>query len=88
MEDKRGGKREGAGRKSKTEEEKIVNYALSAMVSAFGSEEKAWESLGKQAKESFPHLKLLFEYKYGSPKQKIEHDGSVNIPMAQWLGND
>ena len=42
-------------------------YALNAMRSVFGSEEKAWESLAEKAKDSFPHLKLLFEYKYGKP---------------------
>lgn len=79
-----GGKREGAGRKPKAEEEKIASFALKAMVDVFGSEEKAWEALSKQAKASFPHLKLLFEYRYGKPKERIEHSGGVNIPITSW----
>ena len=87
MEDNRtakGGRREGAGRKPKEDEVKIKNFALNAMVEVFGSEEKAWQSLSKQAKDSFPHLKLLFEYRYGKPKERIEHSGGVNIPITSW----
>ena len=83
----KGGRREGAGRKPKAEEEKIKNFALNAMVETFGSEEKAWKSLSDQAKDSFPHLKLLFEYKYGKPKERIEHSGGVNIPITSWNDN-
>ena len=80
----KGGRREGAGRKTKAEEEKIKNFALNAMVEVFGSEEEAWKSLSTQAKDSFPHLKLLFEYKYGKPKERVEHSGGVNIPITSW----
>lgn len=55
-------------------------YALNAMSKVFGSEEEAWESLAEQAKSSFPHLKLLFEYKYGKPLDKPEEkQQKVNI---------
>ena len=55
-------------------------YALNAMSKVFGSEEEAWESLAEQAKNSFPHLKLLFEYKYGKPLDKPEEkQQKVNI---------
>jgi len=55
-------------------------YALNAMAKVFGSEEEAWESLAEQAKQSFPHLKLLFEYKYGKPLDKPEEkQQKVNI---------
>ena len=80
----KGGRREGAGRKPKEDEVKIKNFALNAMVEVFGSEEKAWQSLSKQAKDSFPHLKLLFDYRYGKPKERIEHSGGVNIPITSW----
>lgn len=80
----KGGRREGAGRKPKEDEVKIKNFALNAMVEVFGSEEKAWQSLSEQAKDSFPHLKLLFEYRYGKPKERIEHSGGVNIPVTSW----
>ena len=54
---------------------RIGIYALNAMSKVFGSEEEAWESLAEQAKQSFPHLKLLFEYKY-APEEKQQ---KVNI---------
>ena len=55
-------------------------YALNAMAKVFGSEEEAWESLAEQAKTSFPHLKLLFEYKYGKPLDSPEEkQQKVNI---------
>ena len=55
-------------------------YALNAMAKVFGSEEEAWESLAEQAKSSFPHLKLLFEYKYGKPLDTPEEkQQKVNI---------
>ena len=50
------------------------------MSKVFGSEEEAWESLAEQAKQSFPHLKLLFEYKYGKPIDAPEEkQQKVNI---------
>ena len=44
----------GQGRPPKAREKKLGNYALGAMKKVFGSEEKAWLELAKQAKESFP----------------------------------
>ena len=59
---------------------RIGIYALNAMAKVFGSEEEAWESLAEQAKQSFPHLKLLFEYKYGKPIDAPEEkQQKVNI---------
>jgi len=56
-------------------------YALNAMTEVFGSEQAAWESLAEKAKDSFPHLKLLFEYKYGRPEdaRSEEENPKVNI---------
>ena len=51
---------------NKAKKDRVNIYALNAMKEVFGSEEKAWESLAEKAKDSFPHLKLLFEYKYGN----------------------
>ncbi len=64
----KGGKRPGAGRKPKADEDRIRTLCLNAMERIYGSEEKAFEYIAKQSKESFPHLKLLFEYAYGKPK--------------------
>ena len=62
----------GQGRPPKAREKKLGNYALGAMKKVFGSEEKAWLELAKQAKDSFPHMRLLWEYKYGKPKELKE----------------
>ena len=72
--DNRGGARPGAGRKPKAEEEKVKKLALSGLVKAFGSEEAAFEFMGKTAKEekSFNHLRLLLEYTYGKPKETLD----------------
>ena len=47
--------------------ERISTYALNAMKEVFGSEEEAWKSLAEQAKDSFAHMNLLWQYRYGKP---------------------
>ena len=75
-ENKRGGAREGAGRKSKSDEDRIRTLSINALESVFKSEEEALKHLAKEAqkggKEAFPYLKLLFEYAYGKPKETID----------------
>jgi|TARA_R100001163_G_scaffold3068_1_gene4668 hypothetical protein len=80
----------GQGRKPKAQEKKISSFALQSMKKVFGSEEKAWLELGKMAKESFPHMRLLWEYKYGKPKESKELDvkTEVNIPVINFLDKD
>ena len=53
--------------------DRIGIYALNAMKEVFGSEDEAWRELAKQAKDgSFPHFKLLMEYKYGRPGDQVQ----------------
>lgn len=61
--------------------DRIGVYALNAMKEVFGSEDEAWRELAKQAKEgSFPHFKLLMEYKYGkSGEQQVSKPNSIDI---------
>lgn len=66
-----GGKREGAGRKPKADEDRIRGLSISALSKTFGSEQKAFIHIADQAKQSFPHLKLLMEYAYGKPKEHV-----------------
>ena len=64
---------------------RIGIYALNAMNQVFGSEEEAWQELARQAKDSFAHLKLLFEYKYGRPTENIDYTSGgekLNIPIT------
>ncbi len=84
----RGGRRKGAGRKPKADEERIRTLAINAMVKVFGSEEGALKSCAEQAKLSFPHMKLLFEYGYGKPKEKVEiESGTASIPIINFITN-
>ena len=80
----------GQGRKPKAQEKKISSFALQSMKKVFGSEEKAWLELGKLARESFPHMRLLWEYKHGKPKESKELDvkTEVNIPVINFLDKD
>jgi len=77
----------GQGRKPKATEKKLSSFALQSMKKVFGSEEKAWLELAKMSKESFPHMRLLWEYKYGKPKESKELDvkTEVNIPVINFL---
>ena len=73
----RGGKRENAGRKSKDEENRIRTLCINALDTVFGSEEKAFNHMAKQAKnldgrDALAYLKVLIEYAYGKPKDNID----------------
>ena len=77
-----GGKREGAGRKSKAEEQKLIEH-LTPMNS------KALKSLeqGLDKKEQWA-VKLFFEYFYGKPQQRVDvttNDESINIPLINFV---
>ena len=79
-----------SGALNKAKKDRVHIYALNAMREVFGSEEKAWESLAQKAKDSFPHLKLLFEYKYGKPEDVGLNEGKpkVNINIKNlFAGN-
>ena len=58
-----------AGRKSKEDENRIRGLCINAMEKVFGSEEKAFNYIAELAKESYPHMKMLFEYGYGKPTE-------------------
>ena len=78
----KGGKRPGAGRKPKEDEDRIRTLCINAMERIYGSEEKAFEYIAVQSKESFPHLKLLFEYAYGKPKDiKAVAVQNIDLPL-------
>ena len=77
-----GGKREGAGRKSKAEEQKLIEH-LTPMNS------KALKSLeqGLDKKEQWA-VKLFFEYFYGKPQQRVDvttNDESINMPLINFV---
>jgi len=72
MEDKRGGARDGAGRKSKAEEQSLIEkltplepIAFKALTEAL-NEKKDWA------------VKLFFQYNFGMPKQTIDNKVEVS----------
>lgn len=71
MEDGRknnGGAREGAGRRPKADEIKVIEQMDAVMVP-----EKVWESLSKRVKEGNTNaIKTWLQYRFGMPKQIIE----------------
>ena len=86
----RGGKREGAGRPSKLEEEKTSVLAKKAMIKRWGSEEGAFEKLAEFADQgSYNHFKSLLEYGFGKPQDKIDHTSNgetiKSIEPIKWI---
>ena len=80
-----GGKRTGAGRKAKAEEQKLIEN-LTPM------NEMALESLkkGLEKKEQWA-VKLFFEYFYGRPQQRVDvtsNEESLNMPLITFIETD
>ena len=71
-----------AGRKPKSEEQKLIEK-LSPM------EDEAHQALKDNVTKGKPWaIKLFFEYMYGKPKQSIDHTSGgdkLNIPVSKWL---
>ena len=74
-----GGKREGAGRKPKAEEIKLIEK-LDKII----DQDEAIELLNKMAKEDFRALQLYLSYRWGKPKERVDvttNEESLNIPI-------
>lgn len=70
--------------------ERISTYALNAMKEVFGSEEEAWKSLAEQAKDSFAHMNLLWQYRYGKPTDG-NHDNTkkkLDVPVINFYASE
>jgi len=78
-----GGKREGAGRKSKSEEDKVKKLSTNAIIKIYGSEQAFFEKLAEMAMSEFPALKLLMEYTYGKPKEQKEASQEFVKPILE-----
>lgn len=77
-----GGARKGAGRKSKDEEQALIerlsplsDSAFKALASAI-KEEQSWA------------VKMYFEYMYGKPKETINQKTEIVVPEIDWDGED
>lgn len=90
MADNKGGKRAGAGRKSKDEEQRIrdlvspyVDGAIAKVIEIMATAQKSSDQLAA--------AKLILEYRFGKPEQKqdITSNGKdVNIPLIKWAKDE
>ena len=77
-----GGKRTGAGRKAKAEEQKLIENLTPMNPMALKSLEQ-----GLEKKEQWA-VKLFFEYFYGKPQQRVDvtsNDESINMPLINFV---
>ena len=76
-------------RLNQAKKDQIGTYALKAMKKVFGSEAEAWETLAEKAKDSFAHMNLLFQYRYGKPMDKIPegNQDKNNAPVINFFAS-
>ena len=77
-----GGKRAGAGRKAKAEEQKLIENLTPMNDIALESLKK-----GLEKKEQWAD-KLFFENFYGKPQQRVDvttNDDSINMPLINFV---
>ena len=80
-----GGKRAGAGRKAKAEEQKLIENLTPMNSMALESLKK-----GLEKKEQWA-VKLFFEYFYGRPQQRVDvtsNEESLNMPLITFIETD
>ena len=80
-----GGKRIGAGRKGKAEEQKLIENLTPMNSMALESLQK-----GLEKKEQWA-VKLFFEYFYGKPQQRVDvtsNDESINMPLINFVDTE
>jgi hypothetical protein len=73
MEKERGGAREGAGRKSKAEEQSLIEKLTPLEPLAFNALTEALNDKKDWA------VKLFFQYNFGMPKQTVDNNTNLNI---------
>ena len=77
-----GGARQGAGRKGKAEEQKLIENLTPMNSMALKSLEK-----GLEKKEQWA-VKLFFEYFYGKPQQRVDvtsNEETLNMPVITFV---
>lgn len=71
----RGGKREGAGRKPKAQEVKLIEKMDAVMAPS-----EVWEALAGKVKEKDTQaIKTWLGYRYGMPKQTVNQQGRIEV---------
>ncbi len=71
-----GGKREGAGRKPKADEEKVRNLAIAAIETTHGSLENGFAKLLQSGEASL--IKFVWEHAVGKPRERMDIDVEGN----------
>ncbi len=77
-----GGKRTGAGRKAKADEQKLIENLTPMNSLALDSLQQ-----GLEKKEQWA-VKLFFEYFYGKPQQRVDvttNEESLNMPIINFV---
>ena len=80
-----GGARQGAGRKAKAEEQKLIENLTPMNPMALESLQK-----GLEKKEQWA-VKLFFDYFYGKPQQRVDvtsNDESINMPLINFVDTE
>ena len=84
--DNRGGARKGAGRKPVKDEQKTYYQTISAIEKVFGTLEAFVAHGAKEAKAGdYRYWNKLMEYALGKPKETVEHQGQLDIPIINWI---
>lgn len=78
-----GGARAGAGRKPKTDEVRVQNLAVSALIAKYGTEEKAFENLLESGEPSL--IRYVYEHAFGKPREKVDlnNDGQISLRIIR-----
>ena len=76
----RGGARQGAGRKTKAEELKVVNQATEAITEQYGSLKEGFKALLNSGEASL--IKWVFEHAAGKPTDFVEVDGEISHELT------
>lgn len=77
----KGGARKGAGRKTKTEELKIVNAAVDAITKQHGGIQEGFEALLATKEPSL--IKFVYEHAVGKPKENLDVNSEVVINVRR-----
>ena len=77
----RGGARVGSGRKPKAEKDRLVE-SLDAVI----NQEEVLKHLAKLVQQGdFRAIKLWLEYRYGKPKEYVDHTHTEEIELPPWV---
>lgn len=74
-----GGKRIGAGRKPKHEEQRAKDLSIHAITNHYGSLENGFIALLISGEPAL--IKFVFEHAFGKPTEKLQYTGEAQVPV-------